>query len=156
MHKSHNKTTGEIYFDRKNIDFLRYYTRKAFVFCAAGSLLGFFFWTKIEAVYVWTSTLPISMLFTASLSLAALWFIITWIIAFKSVPVGHSAARIAGRRGLFTFTVMLAVLIACLAGSGMIHWDQDFYYFLRYVNIGMIAEALFAVPLDYGISYLLS
>ena len=81
------------------------------------------------------------------------WFLFTGAIAYFAGNSKFESARIAGRRGLFTFSIMMIVTIFALAITGKIIWDQQFYHFMKFFVVGMMAAAVFAVPLDYGVAF---
>jgi len=151
---SHDPSTGEVHLDKFNIDFIRYFKLQNFIFALVGSLIGFFIWTEIAILFEYTLILDISVMYMLFIFGAIAWFIFCAAICYFAGNKKHEAARLAGRRGLFTFTVMLVVVITCLIITGKVSLHQQFYYFLKYLMTGMIIEGIFVLPLDYGISFI--
>lgn len=153
-HLSYNTLTGETYLDNYNIDFLRYFKFSNFIMALTGSLLGFIFWTNATGLFEWSIALDINRLYLIVILGGLLWFIFTTIISYGAVNSIPKATRIAGRRGLFTFSIMLLVLVIGLLATKRIGLNQTFYLFLKHTMAGLFVESIFAVSLDYGISFL--
>lgn len=151
---SHDPSTGEVHLDFRNIDFMRYFRLQNFFMCIIGSIIGFLMWILYKPLLGFTLSININTIYVIFMGGGIMWFIFTTIICKKAGKTNHESARIAGRRGLFTFSVMLMCILISLASAGKIYWDQKFFFFLQYIMVGMIIEAIFVLPLDYGISYL--
>ncbi|MFT4303139.1 MAG: hypothetical protein ACMXYG_01120 [Candidatus Woesearchaeota archaeon] len=150
-HISHNPKSLRTHVFRYNIDFLLYYKFQNFLLAVIGSVLGIIFWYNYLLYYSWTMLLSVNSLYLILVLGGGFWLIITSLIVYKAGNTKFESVRIASRRGLFTFSVMLIVVIASLSLTSKIYWNQHFIYFLKYVMLGMINAAFFAVPLDYGI-----
>ena len=151
---SHDAITGEIHIDKYNIDFLRYFKLNNFILVLAGSIIGFVCTLVFSDFFGLVFQTQISLLYIIFVLVAIAWFIITAFIAHKAIDNLKQALRIAGRRGLFAFTVMMIAAIILLSVTGKIYWSQKFYYFIKLVIITMFFEGVFAVPFDYGLTFL--
>jgi hypothetical protein len=151
---SHNVLTGEVYLDGINIDFLRYFKLKNFLLASIGSIIGIVLMITYSEFIDLFTTININSLYLIHIVGGVFWFLFTATIAYYAVQSEKGAARIAGRRGLFTFSVMLVIALVGLMWSGMIKLDQEFFYFVKYLLIALIFEGIFAVPLDYGVTFI--
>lgn len=149
---SHNHITGEIYHDDFNIDYLRYFTSRDLIGSFVGSLIG-------AALFIYSNLIlyaqiaNIKWLYALFFGTGFLWFVATSIISSYAINSPTKAARIAGRRGLFTFVIMAMTAIIILFISNEITWQITINNFLK-VFIGiMLTEGVFAVMLSYGISF---
>jgi hypothetical protein len=150
-HVSHNKMTGEVFYDRFNIDFLRYFGVSSAIRALAGSLVGTIVYIKYFAGFFYS--LDMSTLYLLFLGGGFFWFILTAAIAYVAVGSFEKGSRIAGRRGLFTFSMMLIGGITLLFISGIITMDVPVYYFVKTIMGAVIVMSFLTVPLDYGYDY---
>lgn len=151
---SQDAITGEVHIDKYNIDFLRYFKLNNFILALAGSIIGFVCTLAFPDFFGLVFKTDMSVLYTLFVLVGIGWLIITAFIAYKGIDNMKQALRIAGRRGLFAFTVMMLAAIILLSVTGKIYWSQKFYYFIKLVIITMFFEGVFAVPLDYGLTFL--
>lgn len=151
---SHNAITGEVYYDRFNIDYLRYYKLSNLFYALIGSVIGIIIWLNNKSFYEWSYNYNINTTYLIFVLGGIFWFLVTAIISYFAVGSFQKATRIAGRRGLFTFVIMLVVAISSLVITKKIGWDQNVYLFVKLVMTAMIIESLFALSLDYGIPFL--
>lgn len=151
---SHDPITGEVHDDRFNIDFMRYFKLQNFIMALVGSIIGFIVWIVNQDFFGYTLVIDIKFIYLVFIVGSIFWFIFTLLIVHAAGNKKHESARIAGRRGLFTFTVIMMVAILALIIAQKITWSTQFYYFLKYLMTAMIIEAIFTLPLDYGISFI--
>ncbi|MCB9358773.1 hypothetical protein H6503_02485 [Candidatus Woesearchaeota archaeon] len=149
---NHNPRALKVHVDRYNIDFMYYFTLGNFIWAVFGSIIGVLLWLFIPDYYGLTLLFDLNQLYAIFFIGGASWFIFTSLIVYFAGNSKFESARLSGRRGLFTFSVMLLVTLVFLIFTSRVAWNQQFYYFLKYVLTGMIASAFFAVPFDYGIS----
>lgn len=152
-YESHNLITGETYYDEFNIDYLRYFRKWDLFFSIIGSLIGVFAFIFMQLI-TYADSAEIGRLYIFFVGGSFAFFLATAVIAYFAVKSAAKGARIAGRRGLFTFVIMAIITISLLFIEGIISRDTSIYRFLKLVMGCMLTEAFFAVPLSYGISYI--
>lgn len=150
---SHNLITGEIYYDKFNIDYLRYFKRSNLFFTILGTIIGAFLFIQTPLME-YVNSIDIGLVYLFFIGGGFIWFLFTTTVAYFAVGSIPKAARIAGRRGLFTFVVMAIVAILSLSVGRIISWDLNLYYFLKFFMSIMIVEGLLALTLGYGVSYI--
>ncbi|MFT4297789.1 MAG: hypothetical protein ACMXX5_01215 [Candidatus Woesearchaeota archaeon] len=151
---SSHPCTGKLNIDRYNIDFIRYFRFYNFILALAGSMIGLVLFLLNNAIARWSVMVKINTLYLIVFFAGAGFFAFTSLIVYFAGNSKFESCRLASRRGLFTFSVMLAATLISLVISGRTSWNQQFYYFIKYLLLGMIFAGLFAVPMDYGISFL--
>ncbi len=152
-HVSYNLHFREAHIDNFNIDFLRYYNKKEFFFALLGSFLGFLLWRRFVFLSGYFDWLSLNQLYLLVVAGGVCFFLITTFIAHLAVNNIVKSARIVGRRGLFTFTVMAVTFVLLSLLTGAINKDTLMLYVIRYFLICIMLEAVFAVPLDYGLAF---
>ncbi|MBM3708651.1 MAG: hypothetical protein FJW69_10025 [Actinobacteria bacterium] len=154
-HTSYDKDTGERYLDRFNIDFIRYFKPTNFLFSILGCLIGFLILVKTPGLFENFLMLDINTLYLISFCGAFIWFIFTWIITGLAANSFKKGARLAGRRGLFPFSIMFFFSLIALFLTNLINGGMLFYLFLKEMMITMIFISIFVVSIDYGVSAIL-
>ncbi|HIH37499.1 hypothetical protein J4460_02555 [Candidatus Woesearchaeota archaeon] len=139
-----------------DITFLLAYTKKNMLLGGLGTLLGYLFYTFV--LHQQSLSKDIKTLYWIVYCGGFLLFLLTSIIAYQSTHTltgRDGAGRIAGRRGLFTFTIMTIIILALLVLTKMISWQTPFLVFLQHFFSLLIVSTFFALPLDYGIAALI-
>jgi len=150
---SHHPATGHVTIDKYNIDFIRFFTAENFILALLGSILGASIWLLSKTLFGATLLIDINLLYVILAVGGIVFLLFTTAIVYYAGSTKFEALRLASRRGLFTFSVMLIVVILALMITQKIYWEQQFYYFLKYLLTGMIVVAVFAVPFDYGVTF---
>lgn len=145
-HKSYDKLTHEHHKDDFNIDFLRYFKLENLIGNFVGSIIGiiFFFFFNLDDTFFASND------FTSNLyiiGIVAVFICFTGIAKIAGNSIRHSA-KIAGKRGLYSFVFLSLFLIIAILISGEITLTDTFERFLYFLMAGQIATAAFAVPLD--------
>lgn len=144
-----NKKRGFRGKDMYNIEFIRFFRLSNFIFALLGSIIGIIFLFNF-GIFEWINKSSIDTLYFLLVLGGALFFAFLALIAYFAGNTKFESCRLAGRRGLFTFTVMLCVTLLYLIISKKITWESEFYYFVKNIISSMIILAFPAVLLDYG------
>jgi len=150
---SHHPGSGHISIDKYNVDFIKFFKGENFVLSLLGSILGVAIWLLNKQVLGWSLLIDINLLYLIIAGAGFIFFLFTTFVVSFAGYRKNEAARLAGRRGLFTFSVMMLVVILGLIITKKIYWDQQFYYLVKYWLTGMIFAGVFAVPFDYGVTF---
>ena len=133
-----------------NINVMLEFRLQNFLLATIGSIAGAMIWLSSRTIFDFLAGININILYLSNILGGVGFFWLTTQYCYQSGLTRFESARLAGRRGLFTFTVMLTTIIFALVITGKVTWEQEFLYFLKYICGGMIFIALFAVPMDYG------
>lgn len=150
---SHHPKTGHINIDRYNVDFIRFFTAENFILALLGSILGVSIWLLSKTLFGITLLIDLNWLYFILISGGVIFLLFTAVVVYYAGNSKFESLRLASRRGLFTFSIMILVVILALMVTQKIYWEQQFYYFLKYVFTGMVVVAIFAVPFDYGVTF---
>jgi hypothetical protein len=153
---SYHSNIRQLNIDKYNINFIRFFRFYNFILALIGSLFGALFWILVKPVLGWSLIINLNLLYIIIFLGGSLFFIFTSIIVYFAGNSLFESCRLASRRALFTFTIMLISLIMVLVISGKVYWAQQFYYFVNYLFAGLIFTGFFAVLMDYGIGFLIS
>jgi hypothetical protein len=153
---SHHPCTKELNIDRFNIDFIRYFKLYNFILALIGSVTGAVLWLSIKPLLGWSLLINLNLMYIIIIFGAGIFFALTSMIVYLAGNSKFESCRLSSRRALFTFTVMIITLMFILILFGKIYWNQQFFYFVKYFVTGLIFTALGAVPLDYGIGFIIS
>ena len=148
MHTSLNKTTLEVYKDKQNIDFIRYYTRHILFGNILGILIRSFFWIYLDMdLYALMVTEEQSFLLFTLFSVAVI--ALGTRLAHQGTQEWNSALWIVLRRGLISFLIIAIGIILFFVSTSRITWQIPFGMTTRYLLIGEIFFTGFCIIGEY-------
>lgn len=154
MHKSYDPSTGETHYDKFDIDFIRYTRLPNVIANFLGTFLMMLFFISSQSIWNFMAGFSLSALIYILLFGVVFCFLLLFFIA-RAALGKPGAARLAGRRGLFSFTTITLTVILALIVSGTVHLYGNFGETLKIILASQIFVAFLALPLDYLITFFL-
>ena len=148
---THNPYDHEVHFDRFNIDFIRYYTLQRFFLGLFGCIIGFLIWFSIVSLREFAFVVSVPLLYIFYIVAGGIFLGATSAMVYYAGNPPFEAVRLALRRALFSFTVILCVTLIGLVLGGFLSWVQLFGEFIQLQLFVMIPVGSVCVIFDYGI-----
>ncbi|MFT4343706.1 MAG: hypothetical protein ACMXYE_03075 [Candidatus Woesearchaeota archaeon] len=149
MKLTHNPYDHEVHFDRYDIDYMRYYTLNRFFLSVIGSLIGFSVWFLIPGFRELAYVTPHFLLYLFYTFAGSIFIMATASIIYFAGNTHFESLRLALRRALFSFTVILIITLVGLSISSLTSWDQPFGEFIKLLLFAMIPTGIVCVLCDY-------
>lgn len=147
MHKSYNPLTREHAVDSFNIDTLRYFRRRNLLGSLFGALLGVALFSRMKELRLFSTDAALFGFYFGGMLFL---FIVMSFIARKAGNTWRQSARIAGRRGLFTYSVATIVILAATPWLAGVTLESTVGEFLRYLVNAQIFVGAITTLFDFG------
>jgi hypothetical protein len=143
-HLSVDMTSLEKHHDKFNIDWIRYYKRDSFLTNITVTAIVMLIWIK----WLFVENVSFRIAGIGAAVGAIIYFSALLIICHSAQNSVEESARLASRRGLFSFATMTPIIIGLLAMYGKLGWQDLFSKTVTLMFMGQILCGFFAAGLD--------